>query len=419
MDILELLHYTFFQHALLGSLFASIACGIIGTYIVTRRLVFISGGITHASFGGIGLGLYAGISPLLSAAIFSVLSSFGVEWLSKRKDMREDSAIAVFWTFGMAVGIIFSFLAPGFTPDLSAFLFGNILTITPTDILLLAILSVLLTLFFTLFLNPIICIAFDREFARSQRIPVALFEYILMMFIALTIVSCLRMVGIVLAISLLTLPQMTANLFTHSFKKIIWWSVITGYAGCLGGLFISYKLQVPSGAAIIFFQSSSILLQMGKACTFANKRNSIKPMDMEIKINSLDSIHEAAKQFIAAMGDNTVFAFYGKMGAGKTTFIKAVCEELGVTDVINSPTFAIVNEYRSDETGELIYHFDFYRIKKLDEVYDMGYEDYFYSGALCFIEWPELVEELLPGNAVKVEIEESEDGSRIMHFKAE
>lgn len=253
MDILELLHYTFFQHALLGSLFASIACGIIGTYIVTRRLVFISGGITHASFGGIGLGLYAGISPLLSAAVFSVLSAFGVEWLSKRKDMREDSAIAVFWTFGMAVGIIFSFLAPGFTPDLSAFLFGNILTITPTDIWMLATLSVLLILFFTLFLNPIIYIAFDREFARSQRIPVAIFEYLLMMFIALTIVSCLRMVGIVLAISLLTLPQMTANLFTHSFKRIIWLSIVIGYVGCLGGLFISYKLQVPSGAAIIFF----------------------------------------------------------------------------------------------------------------------------------------------------------------------
>ena len=133
---------------------------------------------------------------------------------------------------------------------------------------------------------------------------------------------------------------------------------------------------------------------------------------MEIKLNSLDSIHEAAKQFIAAMEDYTVFAFYGKMGAGKTTFIKAICEELGVTDVINSPTFAIVNEYRSDETGELIYHFDFYRIKKLDEVYDMGYEDYFYSGALCFIEWPELVEEVLPGDAVKVTIEEVEDGTR-------
>ena len=123
---------------------------------------------------------------------------------------------------------------------------------------------------------------------------------------------------------------------------------------------------------------------------------------MEIKIQSQESIHEAAREFIAAMGDNTVFALYGKMGAGKTTFVKALCEELGVSDVISSPTFAIVNEYRSDETGELIYHFDFYRIKKLSEVYDMGYEDYFYSGALCFIEWPELVEELLPGDAVKV-----------------
>ena len=134
---------------------------------------------------------------------------------------------------------------------------------------------------------------------------------------------------------------------------------------------------------------------------------------MEIKITSLDNINKAAREFVAAMGDNTVFAFYGKMGAGKTTFIKAVCECLGVTDVINSPTFAIVNEYRSD-SGELIYHFDFYRIKKLEEVYDMGYEDYFYSGALCFIEWPELVEELLPTDAVKVSIEEKEDGSRVV-----
>lgn len=139
---------------------------------------------------------------------------------------------------------------------------------------------------------------------------------------------------------------------------------------------------------------------------------------MEITIASTDELHEAARQFVQAMGEHTVFAFYGKMGAGKTTFIKAVCEELGVTDVINSPTFAIVNEYRSDTTGELIYHFDFYRIKKLDEVYDMGYEDYFYSGALCFIEWPELVEELLPGDAVKVTIDEHADGSRTLHMEA-
>lgn len=259
-NLLELFQYTFFQHALLGSLFASIACGIIGTYIVTRRLVFISGGITHASFGGIGIGLYTGISPLLAAAVFSTLSAFGVEWLSKRSDMREDSAIAVFWTFGMAIGIIFSFLAPGFTPDLSSYLFGNILTITQRDIWILAILSIVLIAFFTLFMRPIIAIAFDREFARSQQMPVALFEYILMMFIALTIVACLRMVGIVLAISLLTLPQMTANLFTYSFKRIIGLSILIGYIGCLGGLLLSYQLQVPSGAAIIFV---SILIYTG------------------------------------------------------------------------------------------------------------------------------------------------------------
>ena len=137
---------------------------------------------------------------------------------------------------------------------------------------------------------------------------------------------------------------------------------------------------------------------------------------MTITISDISTIHESARQFIAAMGDRTIFAFYGNMGAGKATFIKAICEELGVEDVITSPTFAIVNEYRSDETSELIYHFDFYRIKKLEEVYDMGYEDYFYSGCLCFIEWPELIEDLLPEDAVRVQIEEREDGSRIVEM---
>ena len=132
---------------------------------------------------------------------------------------------------------------------------------------------------------------------------------------------------------------------------------------------------------------------------------------MEIKINSLDNIHEAAKAFLAGMGTAKVFAFYGKMGAGKTTFIKAICEELGVSDVITSPTFALVNEYTAGN-GAAIYHFDFYRIKTLAEVYDMGYEDYFYGGNLCFLEWPELIEEILPEDATKVTITEEADGSR-------
>ena len=144
---------------------------------------------------------------------------------------------------------------------------------------------------------------------------------------------------------------------------------------------------------------------------------------MEIKIQDIDHIREPAREFIEHIGEHRVFAFYGKMGAGKTTFVKAICEELGVDDVITSPTFAIINEYTTAHQPSdislqtsTIYHFDFYRIKKLEEVYDMGYEDYFYSGALCFIEWPELIEEILPDDAIRVSITEQEDGSRVVSF---
>lgn len=249
---MDLLHYTFFQHALLGSLLASILCSFIGTYIVSRRLVFISGGITHASFGGIGLGVYLGLNPIFSAMAFAVGSAFGVEWMSQHGHVREDSAIAVFWTFGMSIGIICSFMSPGFMPDLPSFLFGSILTINASDLWLLGIMTGITAVFFTIFLRPIQYVAFDSTFARSQNLPVTLIEYIMMALIALTIVSTLRMVGIVLAISLLTIPQMTANLLTFSFKHIIGLSTIIGWADCLAGLSISYWFNVPSGASIIF-----------------------------------------------------------------------------------------------------------------------------------------------------------------------
>ena len=171
---MELLRYTFFQHALLGSLFTCIACGIVGTYIVSRRLVFISGGITHASFGGLGLGFYLGINPIFSAMAFAVASAFGVEWLSKKQGIREDSAIASVWALGMALGIICVFLTPGYAPNISAYLFGNILTVTQTDIWIIGIIALLLILVFSFFLNTVLYTAFDREFAQTKGIPVAL-----------------------------------------------------------------------------------------------------------------------------------------------------------------------------------------------------------------------------------------------------
>lgn len=247
-----ILEYSFFQYAILGSLLASILCGMVGTYIVTRRLVFISGGITHASFGGIGLGVYFGLNPIASAMVFAVCSALGVQWLSGRGHVREDSAIAMFWTLGMSIGVIFSFLTPGFMPDLPSFLFGSILTVGKADVILLTVLTLLVGLVFLTFFRQIFSVAFDDVFARSQRLPVDLIEYSMMAIIAMSIVSTLRLVGIVLAISLLTIPQITANLLTHNCRRMIFLSILFGWIDCLTGLFASYWLNVPSGATIIF-----------------------------------------------------------------------------------------------------------------------------------------------------------------------
>lgn len=263
MDFIELLSYPFFQNALLGSLLASIACGIIGVYVVIRRLVFISGGITHASLGGLGMGFYFGWNPILSAMVFSVLSAFGIEWLSARQGVREDSAIGTFWSLGMAIGIIFIYMKPGFAPNLNDYLFGNILTITSTDILWLSILSLVLILIFTLFRREILYTAFDSEFAKTRKLPVNLVKYGMMMFIAITIVLSIRLVGIVMLMSLLTVPQMTANLFTSNFVKMIFLSVLIGFLGCFIGLFLSAVLNVPSGVFIIFTQIVLFLLLRG------------------------------------------------------------------------------------------------------------------------------------------------------------
>jgi zinc transport system permease protein len=252
--MIDVLQYTFFRHALIGSLFTCIACGIVGSYIVARRLVFISGGITHASFGGLGLGFYLGISPIFTALIFSIASAFGVEWLSKRQGVREDSAIAAFWALGMALGVMCIFMTPGYAPNITAYLFGNILTITQADLWFAGTFALLLTLCFTRYFNVIRHTAFDREFAQVQGLKTHLIERLMMLAIAICIVSSIRLIGIMLLMSLLTIPQMTANLFTSRFLQMVIYSIAISIAGCISGLFLSYALNVPSGAAIIFVQ---------------------------------------------------------------------------------------------------------------------------------------------------------------------
>ena len=179
------------------------------------------------------------------------LAAFGVEWASKSQQIREDSAIAGVWSLGMALGVIFIFLTPGYAPNLSAYLFGNILTISPTDIGASAGLVLALLAFFGLYLREIVYIAFDPNFAQTQRLPVKVFEYVMMCFIAITIVLSIRMVGIMLLMSLLTLPQITVNLLTSDYRKIMWGSMAIAFIGSIVGLVLSYYLNIPSGAFII------------------------------------------------------------------------------------------------------------------------------------------------------------------------
>lgn len=252
----EIFNYSFFQNALLGVLLVSVASAMIGTYIVTRRLVFITGGITHACFGGLGLGYYLGINPIFAAGVFAVASSLGVEWMSARQNVREDSAIAVVWAFGMAIGTLFIFLTPGYVPDLNSFLFGNILTISRSDIAAFAIFLVVLAMFFLLFYRCIIVCAFDRDFAATKQIPVTVVNSIMSVMVAVCVVLTIRLIGIMLLMSLLTMPQMIAELFAVRFGKMMMLSVLAGLLCSVSGLvgsylFGVYLVSVPASVTIV------------------------------------------------------------------------------------------------------------------------------------------------------------------------
>lgn len=269
-NLMSLLAMNFFRNALIASLLASITCGIIGTYIVSRRIVFISGGITHASFGGIGMGYYMGFDPILGAVLFGIFSALGIEFFTRKADLREDSAIAMLWALGMALGIIFIFLTPGYAPNLMSYLFGNILTVSLTDILFLTFLTLGIGAFFILFYRMILFISFDEEYALTNNTPVRLFNMILICLVALTIVLNIRVVGIILVMSLLTIPQAISNLFTRYFHKMIFFSIFFGFVGSISGLVFSYVYDIPSGAAIIF----ALVLMYGIAKLFFIARKS-------------------------------------------------------------------------------------------------------------------------------------------------
>lgn len=247
---MELLNYPFFQNALIGIALISVMSAVIGTYIVTRRMVFIAGGITHTCFGGLGLGYFLGWNPMLMAGVFAVAGSLGVDELSRR-NVRKDSAIAVVWALGMALGILFVFLTKGYVPELNAFLFGNVLSITRTDLWMFGSFAVLILLIFSIFGPLIMAVSFDEDFARTRHLPVTLVNTVMTVLTAVGIVLAIKMIGIMLLMSLISLPQLAAEALTNRYSRIMSLSGLLSLIGCVGGLWLSVIIDVPASAVIV------------------------------------------------------------------------------------------------------------------------------------------------------------------------
>ena len=262
MDLLSgIVEYRFLQHALLAAVLSGVTCGLVGSWVVARRSVALSGGITHASFGGIGLAWYLGWNPLAGAVIFALAAALGIEWASgRRMKIREDSAIGMVWSVGMALGIVFIALTPGYAPDLTAILFGNILTVTKDDLIAGGILAAITTVVFALWMRPLMYIAFDTEYSRSQGMPTRITGYAMSSLTALALVFSIRAVGIVLLISLLTFPAVIINSLTRSFPRIAVWSAGVAVAANIAGVAASWLWNIPTGAATIFTLVISLIL---------------------------------------------------------------------------------------------------------------------------------------------------------------
>lgn len=255
----DILAYDFIQRALWACLLSGITCGIAGSYIVARRMVFLSGGITHASFGGLGIALYAGFSPTLGALIFAVISSLGIEFASRNGRMREDSAIGIMWSLGMAIGALFMALRPGYASDLTSYLFGNILLVDSAELVMLALLTLFMICGAIAMLRRIMYITFDEDYARSQGMSVTAVAYVMAIVVALAIVLSIKVMGIILLISLMTIPAVIANAITKDYRYVALLSAVIGVVGNIGGFVLSYNFNLPTGSCIIFILTITLI----------------------------------------------------------------------------------------------------------------------------------------------------------------
>ena len=260
--MIEALQFEFMRNAVFAGVLISIACGIIGTYIVVNKSVFISGGIAHAAYGGIGLGYYLGVEPIIVAIPFSLLSALAMGIIQYRIKQYKDALIGVLWSVGMAVGIIFINLTPGYAPDLMSYLFGSILAVPASGIALMVAVDALIIATMYFLYNNFLALAFDEEYSRALSIPVEPLYLLQLALTALTVVLAMRVVGLILVIALLTIPSAISLQFTSKLKHSMAFSSLLGVVFTLSGLYLSYVFNLASGATIILVAGAGFLLAM-------------------------------------------------------------------------------------------------------------------------------------------------------------
>jgi len=281
-----ILNYTFMQNAVIAALLASIVTGIIGTIAIEKKLVSMSGGIAHASFGGIGFGYLLGFEPIWGGLFFAVGASVLISKLSENTKIKADTLTGILWSFGMALGILFISLAPGYMPDMTSYLFGDILSVSTSAILSMSIITFAILLIFILLYNYLILYLYDEEYAKIRGINVELLRWVVYIIIPIGIIVLIRVVGIILTIALMTIPTSIAKLFFKSFAKVVFSSIAISVLFCIIGLFVSYYVNIPSGVGIIVI-STIIYLFLLLTKNAVLKRKHIKKMHKE-KENLVD-----------------------------------------------------------------------------------------------------------------------------------